>query len=84
MTSLTTLLGLLPLVFGWGEGDEVRMPMAVAVIGGLLTSTPFTLFVIPVVYELVDRKRFAPVRDDGWDEPAEGQVRPAPSPLPQS
>lgn len=84
MTSLTTLLGLLPLVFGWGEGDEVRMPMAVAVIGGLLTSTPFTLFVIPVVYELVDRKRFAPVRDDGWDEPADGQVRPAPSPLPQS
>ena len=84
MTSLTTLLGLLPLVFGWGEGDEVRMPMAVAVIGGLLTSTPFTLFVIPVVYELVDRKRFAPARDDGRDEPADGHIRPAPSPLPQS
>ncbi len=84
MTSLTTLLGLLPLVFGWGEGDEVRMPMAVAVIGGLLTSTPFTLFVIPVVYELVDRKQFAPARDDGRDEPADGQVGPTPSPLPQS
>ena len=84
MTSLTTLLGLLPLVFGWGEGDEVRMPMAVAVIGGLLTSTPFTLFVIPVVYELVDRKRFAPAQDDDRDEPADGQVGPAPSPLPQS
>jgi len=62
----------------------VRMPMAVAVMGGLLTSTPFTLFVIPVVYELVDRKRFAPVRDDGRDEPADGQIRPTPSPLPQS
>ena len=84
MTSLTTLLGLLPLVFGWGEGDEVRMPMAVAVIGGLLTSTPFTLFVIPVVYELVDRKQFAPARDEGRDEPSDGQIRPAPSPLPQS
>ena len=64
MTSLTTLLGLLPMAFGWGEGDEVRMPMAVAVIGGLLTSTPFTLIVIPVVYDLVDRKQFKPA-DEG-------------------
>ncbi len=57
MTTLTTLLGLLPLAFGWGEGDEVRAPMAIAVIGGLLTSTPFTLLVIPVVYDTVDRGR---------------------------
>ena len=80
MTSLTTLLGLLPLVFGWGEGDEVRMPMAVAVIGGLLTSTPFTLIVIPVVYELVDRKPFALARDDELDDPADGRFDAAPSP----
>ncbi|MDE0103941.1 MAG: efflux RND transporter permease subunit [Bryobacterales bacterium] len=59
MTTLTTLLGLVPMAFGWGEGDEVRTPMAVAVIGGLLTSTPFTLLVIPVVYEIVDRKSFS-------------------------
>ena len=82
MTSLTTLLGLLPLVFGWGEGDEVRMPMAVAVIGGLLTSTPFTLIVIPVVYELVDRKPFALARDDELADPADGHFDVAPSPLP--
>lgn len=56
MTSLTTLLGLAPMAFGWGEGDEVRAPMAVAVIGGLLSSTPLTLILIPVVYDLVDRK----------------------------
>ncbi len=60
MTSLTTLLGLLPMAFGWGEGDEIRVPMAVALMGGLLSSTPFTLIVIPVVYELVDRKRIVP------------------------
>lgn len=62
MTSLTTLLGLAPMAFGWGEGDEVRAPMAVAVMGGLLTSTPLTLIFIPVVYDLVDRKAFAPAR----------------------
>ena len=65
MTSLTTLLGLLPMAFGWGEGDEVRAPMAVAVIGGLLSCTPLTLIVIPVVYEFLDRRR--PQRAD---EPA--------------
>ncbi len=84
MTSLTTLLGLLPLVFGWGEGDEVRMPMAVAVIGGLLTSTPFTLLVIPVVYDLVDRKKFAPAAGNAGTLTTEGPVGPASSPLPQS
>ncbi len=60
MTSLTTLLGLAPMAFGWGEGDEVRAPMAIAVIGGLLCTTPLTLVVIPVVYEALDRKRVAP------------------------
>lgn len=60
MTSLTTLLGLVPMAFGWGEGDEIRVPMAVALMGGLLSSTPFTLIVIPVVYELLDRKRIVP------------------------
>ena len=63
MTTLTTLLGLVPMAFGWGEGDEVRTPMAVAVIGGLLTSTAFTLLVIPVVYEIVDRKSFSAARE---------------------
>ena len=72
MTSLTTLLGLVPMAFGWGEGDELRSPMAVAVIGGLLASTPLTLIVIPVVYELVDRKQIAPVEAQGGadDSPA--------------
>ncbi|MFQ5609616.1 MAG: efflux RND transporter permease subunit, partial [Woeseiaceae bacterium] len=56
MTSLTTALGLLPMALGFGEGAEVRTPMAITVIGGLLASTLLTLVVIPVVYSLLDRK----------------------------
>ena len=56
MTTLTTVLGLIPMALGWGEGAEIRAPMAIAVMGGLLFSALLTLFFIPVVYELVDRK----------------------------
>ena len=56
MTSLTTTLGLLPMAMGFGEGSEVRTPMAITVIGGLAVSTLLTLVVIPVVYSLMDRK----------------------------
>jgi hydrophobic/amphiphilic exporter-1 (mainly G- bacteria), HAE1 family len=59
MTTLTTVLGLLPMAIGFGEGAEVRAPMAIAVIGGLTTSTILTLVVIPVVYSLLDRKKYA-------------------------
>lgn len=56
MTTLTTLFGFLPLAIGGGDGAEVRAPMAITVIGGLLVSTLLTLLVIPVVYDLLDRK----------------------------
>jgi len=55
MTTLTTALGLLPMALGFGEGAEIRAPMAITVIGGLTTSTLLTLLVIPVVYSLVER-----------------------------
>jgi HAE1 family hydrophobic/amphiphilic exporter-1 len=58
MTSLTTALGLLPMALGFGEGSEVRTPMAITVIGGLIVSTLLTLLVIPIVYSLMDRKRW--------------------------
>ena len=58
MTSMTTALGLLPMAMGFGEGSEVRTPMAITVIGGLVVSTLLTLVVIPVVYSLLDRKRW--------------------------
>ena len=57
MTTLTTILGLLPMAIGLGEAAELRTPMAITVIGGLAISTLLTLVVIPVVYDLVDRKQ---------------------------
>ena len=84
MTSLTTLLGLVPMAFGWGEGDEIRVPMAVALMGGLISTTPFTLIVIPVVYELVDRKQVVPT---GSSAPIAGPiqaVKTGPDPLAQN
>lgn len=56
MTTLTTVLGLLPMAMGLGEGSEMRTPMAITVIGGLLTSTLLTLLVVPVMYSLLDRR----------------------------
>lgn len=58
MTTLTTSLGLLPMAIGLGEGAEIRTPMAVTVIYGLLFATLLTLFFIPVIYSLFDRKKF--------------------------
>jgi hydrophobic/amphiphilic exporter-1 (mainly G- bacteria), HAE1 family len=57
MTSLTTILALLPLTFGFGESASLRSPMALAVIGGLVTSTLLTLVVIPCVFDILDRTR---------------------------
>jgi HAE1 family hydrophobic/amphiphilic exporter-1 len=54
MTTVAMIFGMLPLAFAIGEGAEQRAPMARAVIGGLITSTLLTLFVVPVVYTLLD------------------------------
>ena len=70
MTTLTTVLGLLPMAIGFGEGAEVRTPMAITVIGGLMTSTILTLVVIPVVYSLLDRKTYAMLEATPGELPA--------------
>ena len=57
MTTTTTVLGLLPLAIGLGEGAELRMPMGIAVIGGLVFSTLITLILVPVVYEIVEKMK---------------------------
>ncbi|RUO21922.1 efflux RND transporter permease subunit [Aliidiomarina haloalkalitolerans] len=59
MTTLTTVLGLVPLALGIGEGAELSASMAITVISGLLFATLLTLFFIPLVYQLFDRKHFA-------------------------
>lgn len=64
MTTLTTTLGLLPLAIGFGDGAELRTPMAITVIGGLLVSTLLTLVVIPVFYSVIDRKNYAVAATD--------------------
>lgn len=65
MTTLTTALGLLPMALGMGEGAELRTPMAITVISGLLCSTLLTLIVLPVLYQLFDHKKFASLSSEG-------------------
>ena len=57
MTAFSTIAGILPIAIGFGAGAESRRPMGIAVVGGMLTSTFLTLFVIPVVYTLLDDLR---------------------------
>jgi multidrug efflux pump subunit AcrB len=54
MTTTATILGMLPIALGFGAGAELRAPMAVAIIGGLITSTALSLIVIPVTYTIFD------------------------------
>jgi hydrophobic/amphiphilic exporter-1 (mainly G- bacteria), HAE1 family len=54
MTSLAMMAGMLPTALSIGQGSEFRQPMAIAVIGGLITSTVLSLVLVPVVYEFVD------------------------------
>ena len=55
MTTMTTVLGLIPMALGLGEGAEIRTPMAITVIAGLLSSTLLTLVVVPTIYSILDR-----------------------------
>jgi HAE1 family hydrophobic/amphiphilic exporter-1 len=57
MTSLSSILGLLPLTLGIGESSALRAPMAIALISGLTASTVMSLVVIPCVYYVFDRKK---------------------------
>lgn len=62
ITTFTTVLGLLPLSLGFGEGAEIQQPLAITVIGGLVSSTLLTLVVVPVVYRMFTRR--SPPRPD--------------------
>jgi HAE1 family hydrophobic/amphiphilic exporter-1 len=76
MTTLCTILGLLPMSLGFGEGAEVQAPMARVVIGGMLTSTLITLLFIPTIYTMIEERGLreeAPAKDLG--------VEGAPQPL---
>ncbi|MBX3146321.1 MAG: efflux RND transporter permease subunit [Gemmatimonadales bacterium] len=59
MTSITTIAGVLPLVFGWGAGGELYQPLAASVIGGSITALLVTFFLMPTVYAMVERRKLA-------------------------
>jgi len=68
MTTMTTVLGLIPMALGLGEGSEIRVPLAITVIAGLTTSTFLTLVVIPSVYLLVDYKKIVVESEETEEE----------------
>jgi HAE1 family hydrophobic/amphiphilic exporter-1 len=57
MTTLTTLLGVFPLALGLGEGSEIYAPLGQSIFGGLFSSTFITLFFIPVVYYILEKRK---------------------------
>jgi hydrophobe/amphiphile efflux-1 (HAE1) family protein len=73
MTTIATIVGLMPMALGIGEGSETNLPLARAVIGGLTVSTFFTLFLIPCLYSLLERFSRKPHDDD------DGAPAPAPA-----
>ena len=87
MTTMAMIAGMLPTALGIGEGSESRQPMAIAVTGGMITSTLLSLTLVPVFYEIVDafeqrvRPWFADLvtpRRPGDDDPLpDEQPRPA-------
>jgi HAE1 family hydrophobic/amphiphilic exporter-1 len=83
MTSVAMIAGMLPTALAISEGSESRQPMAVAVIGGMLTSTLLSLILVPVIYEIIDRfevrilprlSRLTTPRQPGDDDPLPGEA----------
>jgi hydrophobe/amphiphile efflux-1 (HAE1) family protein len=65
MTTIATIVGLAPMALGYGEGSEINLPLARAVIGGLTVSTFFTLFLVPSLYTLLERFSKRKLEDPG-------------------
>jgi HAE1 family hydrophobic/amphiphilic exporter-1 len=79
MTTITTVLGLVPMALGVGEGSELQVPMARVVIGGLLTSTLITLVFIPVVYMTLEERSERAQQLRGVPAPPGKGLQPAPT-----
>jgi multidrug efflux pump len=78
MTTLAAMLGALPLMIGHGEGSELRQPLGIAIVGGLLVSQVLTLYTTPVVYLYVDRLR---LRRGGRRRSPAGEAGLEPAPI---
>jgi multidrug efflux pump len=72
MTTMAALLSALPLMVGWGVGSELRHPLGITMVGGLIVSQMLTLFTTPVIYLWFDRlaRRVEGAAIEGADEPA--------------
>jgi multidrug efflux pump len=66
MTTLAAGLGALPLAIGFGQGAELRQPLGVTIVGGLIASQLLTLLTTPVVYVLLDKLRRRRAGELGW------------------
>ena len=78
MTTMAALLGALPLMLGNGTGSELRRPLGVAIVGGLIVSQVLTLFTTPVIYLMFDRLAARCARGPE-QRPADDNPPPAPT-----
>jgi HAE1 family hydrophobic/amphiphilic exporter-1 len=64
MTTMAAIMGGLPIAIGWGEGAELRQPLGLVVVGGLVVSQSLTLFITPVIYLYLEKFRLLFARGD--------------------
>jgi multidrug efflux pump len=83
MTTLAAMLGALPLAIGFGEGSELRRPLGISIVGGLLVSQALTLYTTPVIYLYLDRFRLWAMRNRQSDRRGPGGSHFAPGHAPQ-
>jgi multidrug efflux pump len=83
MTTMAAILGALPLAIGFGEGGELRRPLGIAIIGGLIASQMLTLLTTPVVYLYMDKLR-KPARRTTLGDRLRGRRPPTPAPAGES